>query len=54
MEKKERKKLPGQLDILVMQKIEPEAMKVTNALELFRDNLCLQETNLKEVKWKWE
>lgn len=33
-----------------MQKTEPEAMKVTNVLELFRNYLGLQEMNLKEVK----
>lgn len=34
-----------------MQKMEPEAMKMTNALELHRAYLGLQERNFEEVEW---
>lgn len=54
MEKKKKKEAAEELDFLVMQKIEPEAIKMTNDLEARRDYLDLQERDLEAVEWKWE
>lgn len=54
-EKKRKKKRSGRAGSSVIQKLKgPEARKMTNAFELRRDYLELQETNLEEVEGKWK